>query len=197
MQDLLHVLEAQVPPHLAHSQLNSRRPAAVEKQTQASIGWQGRAAAAVVALTEILYGASPAWQPAHTQTSISSVPHGSFSPRQNGNNTDQGNPSMAANDESANAQQKLNFGNSRHQPDVPASSADAPAASDRVLERLVVQVVDDFSSAGIWRLPTHADPDGPLDTAAGATPLTPQVTCLATALVAAVCMLASISPPLA
>lgn len=194
VQDLLHVLEAQVPPHLAHSQLNSRRHAAVGKQTQASIGWQGRAAAAVVALTEVLYGASPAWQPAHTQNSTNPYPHGNSSLRPNGVSADQGNLGMAANDQSDNVQQKWNIGNTGHQPDMPASGVGASAASDRVLERLVVQVVDDFCSAGIWRLPTHADPDGPLDTAAGATPLMPQVSCLATALEVALCMVASISP---
>ena len=70
VQDLLQAFEAEVPPHLAQHQDRRSQLHITPTQPKAKVGWQGRAAASVVALTEVLYGASPAWQAAHGHSLI-------------------------------------------------------------------------------------------------------------------------------
>lgn len=64
-QHLLQIFEAQVPAQAAQnspysgSRISSRGS---EQNAAASPGWQGKAASAVVALSEVVFGASSAWQ---------------------------------------------------------------------------------------------------------------------------------------
>lgn len=60
-QDLLQLFEAQVPSQLAHTRLPIRGNHTADQTRPETEGWQGKAAAAVVALTELVYGASSAW----------------------------------------------------------------------------------------------------------------------------------------
>ncbi|KAL0037252.1 hypothetical protein WJX79_008456 [Trebouxia sp. C0005] len=137
VQDLLQVFEAQMPPQNTQSQASSSHTA-LGTEAQPSIAWQGRAAAAVVALTEVLYGASPAWQPA--QAPISGSPTSSDDSRR------------------------------RHNGGGSTSSSTAAVHGSGPLEQLVVQVLGDFSSADVWQLPTHVEPDASPEGSA----LTPQ-----------------------
>ena len=170
VQDLLQAFEAEVPPHL--SQANSgRHHTAVTIQTHPKPGWQGKAAAAVIALTELLYGASLS-HPSSNSITHSSDGHQGL--RHNHRNGDL--PSDKASGTQANSAEDC--GNTQagrlqqQQQEVPASSASGAGRDNGALEQLVAQVLDDFGSAGVWQLPTHVDPDAAMG-ASG--PLTPQV----------------------
>ena len=176
VQDLLQAFEAEVPPHL--SQANSgRHHTAVTIQTHPKSGWQGKAAAAVIALTELLYGASSVWQCTLSHPSGNSITHSSDSHQGLRHNDLNGNlPSDKASGTQANSAEDC--GNTQagrlqqQQQEVPASSASDAGRDNGALEQLVAQVLDDFGSAGVWQLPTHVDADAAIG-ASG--PLTPQV----------------------
>jgi hypothetical protein len=201
VQDLLQVFEAQTPPQHTQSQASSRRHTALSTEARPSIAWQGRAAAAVVALTEVLYGASPAWQPAQAQISSSPTSPDDSRRRRNGGRTCSTTangaktcstianggrtcsrtanggktcPSTAAGDEAVGGagQEGSRTGEEagRHGSE-SASDVGASVHGDGALEQLVVQVLGDFSSADVWQLPTHVEPDA----SPGGTALTPQV----------------------
>lgn len=176
VQDLLQVFEAQTPPQNTQSQASSRRHTALGTEAQPSIAWQGRAAAAVVALTEVLYGASPAWQPAQAQINGNSTSSDNSRRRRNGGGTCS---ATAAGDEAVSGARQEGSRNGeeagRHGNE-PASDAGAPVHDDEALEQLVVQVLSDFSSADVWQMPTHVEPDA----LPGGTTLTPQVSTIST-----------------
>ena len=179
VQDLLQVFEAQMPPQNTQSQASSRRHTALGTEAQPSIAWQGRAAAAVVALTEVLYGASPAWQPA--QAPISGSPTSSDDSRRRHNGGGSTSSSTAAGDEAVSdaAQQGSRNGENAERHGLePASDVGASVHGSGPLEQLVVQVLGDFSSADVWQLPTHVEPDASPEGSA----LTPQVNACSTCL---------------
>ncbi|DBA68248.1 TPA: hypothetical protein ACH3X2_013864 [Trebouxia sp. C0005] len=170
VQDLLQVFEAQMPPQNTQSQASSSHTA-LGTEAQPSIAWQGRAAAAVVALTEVLYGASPAWQPA--QAPISGSPTSSDDSRRRHNGGGSTSSSTAAGDEAVSdaAQQGSRNGENAERHGLePASDVGASVHGSGPLEQLVVQVLGDFSSADVWQLPTHVEPDASPEGSA----LTPQ-----------------------
>ncbi|KAL3144083.1 hypothetical protein ABBQ32_003877 [Trebouxia sp. C0010 RCD-2024] len=64
-QDLLDMFQAEVPAQAANGQPPPGRPTSSSQPEQdptANPGWQGKAASAVVALTEVVFGASASWQ---------------------------------------------------------------------------------------------------------------------------------------
>jgi len=171
VQDLLQVFEAQTPPQNTQSPASSRPHTALSAQARPSIAWQGRAAAAVVALTEVLYGASPAWQPA--QAHISGSPASSDDSRRQHNGGRTRSTTASGDEAVGNAGQEgiRNGEEAGHHGNESASDVGASVHGDGALEQLVVQVLGDFSSADVWQLPTHVEPDAlPVRTA-----LTPQV----------------------
>jgi len=191
VQDLLQVFEAQTPPQNTQSQASSRRHTALSTEARPSIAWQGRAAAAVVALTEVLYGASPAWQPAQAQISSNPTSSDDSRRRRNGGRTCSTTAnggrtcsttanggktcsSTAAGDEALSGARQQGVSNGeeagRHGNE-SASDVGASVHGDGALEQLVVHVLGDFSSADVWQLPTHVEPDA----SPGGTALTPQV----------------------
>lgn len=190
-----------MPPQNTQNPASSRRHTALSTEAQSSIAWQGRAAAAVVALTEVLYGASPAWQPAQAQISGSPTSSDDSRRRHNGartcstgatggktcsttanggktcSTTASGNricSTTAAGDEAvggAGQEGSRNGEEAGHHGNEPASDVGASLHGDGALEQLVVQVLGDFSNADVWQLPTHVEPDA----SPGGTTLTPQV----------------------
>ncbi|KAL0049229.1 hypothetical protein WJX82_009193 [Trebouxia sp. C0006] len=170
VQDLLQVFEAQTPPQNTQSPASSRPHTALSAQARPSIAWQGRAAAAVVALTEVLYGASPAWQPA--QAHISGCPASPDDSRRQHNGGRTRSTTASGDEAVGNARQEgiRNGEEAGHHGNESASDVGASVHGDGTLEQLVVQVLGDFSSADVWQLPTHVEPDAlPVRTA-----LTPQ-----------------------
>ena len=178
VQDLLQVFEAQTPPQNTQSQASNTYHTALGTEARPSTAWQGRAAAAVVALTEVLYGASPAWKPAQAQISSSPTTSDNSRRRHNGGRTCS---TTAAGDEAVDdaGQEGSRDGEDagRHGNE-PAPDVRASVHGGRVLEQLVVQVLGDFSSADVWQVPTHVEPDA----SPGGTALTPQVRTVSTCL---------------
>ncbi len=191
-----------MPPQNTQNPASSRRHTALSTEAQSSIAWQGRAAAAVVALTEVLYGASPAWQPAQAQISGSPTSSDDSRRRHNGartcstkatggktcSTTASGNricSTTAAGDEAvggAGQEGSRNGEEAGHHGNEPASDVGASLHGDGALEQLVVQVLGDFSNADVWQLPTHVEPDA----SPGGTTLTPQVSMISICLLCAV-----------
>ncbi|DBA77508.1 hypothetical protein WJX77_009976 [Trebouxia sp. C0004] len=170
VQDLLQVFEAQMPRQNTQSQATSRRDTAPGTEARPSIAWQGRAAAAVVALTEVLYGASPAWQPAQAQ--ISGNPTSPDSSRRQ-RNSGRACSTSAAGDEAigdAGQQGSRNGEDAGRHGSESASDVGASVHGGGALEQLVVQVLGDFSSADVWQMRTHVEPDA----LPGQNALTPQ-----------------------
>jgi len=168
VQHLLQAFEAHVPPHSAYRE-PSRNPTVLSRHAPPSVGWQRRAAAAVVTLTEVLYGASSAWQSPQARPLHDFPSHIKGSNRPN-SNSDSAGQGMAAENQSDSVRQKddRDVAGSQHQADVHEAAGSACG----MLEGLVVQVLNDFSRAGVWQLPTHLDIDAAVD---ASTPLTPQV----------------------
>ena len=167
-QDLLQIFEAEVPAQAAERQPPRRQTTSSDPDRPASPGWQGKAAAAVVALAEVLFGASALWQGTQQEqqqqqkkrdtSSQYSQLDSSFS------TTTAGDPMTA----------HASTDGKKSPHSLPSSDlADAAAHTDsNVLEPLVVQALDDFSNAGVWFLATHLDSDAAVP---GSTPLTPEV----------------------
>ena len=174
VQDLVQLFEAQVPPHLAQAPA-PRSITAASARSQPEPGWQGNAASAVVVLTEVLYGASSAWQPTHPKSlRPPTPPHSNHS--FNGPITDDDNLHKGQDPSSSTGQEhNMDGADSKVQSGLPASGGGAGLGVAGVLEQLVIQVLDDFSRAGVWQLPTHVNPDAAQDTCLT---LTPQVTAL-------------------
>lgn len=178
VQDLLQIFEAQTPPQNTQSPASSRRHTALGTEARPSIAWQGRATAAVVALTEVLYGASPVWQPAQAQIGSNPTSSGDSRRRRNGGRTCS---TTAAGDEAvsdAGQEGGTDGEDAGRHGNESASDVGASVHGDGALEQLVVQVLGDFSSADVWQMPTHVEPDA----SPGGTALTPQVSIKSTCL---------------
>lgn len=167
-QALLQIFEAQVPAQAAERQSPGRHISGSDLGMPASAGWQGKAASAVVALAEVVFGASASWQGTQQQQQ-----------------QQQGTPDFSQRDSPSTATQAAttsavpmtaHAGSDGREPlHSPPRSHPADVAihvDHNLLEPLVVQALDDISNAGVWSLATHIDPDA---TPPGNTPLTPQV----------------------
>ena len=171
-QDLLHVFEASVPFQAAERQPPRRQISKSDLDLPASPGWQGKAASAVIALAEVMFGASASWQGMQQQQqgklsncSQHSQVNSSFTATTATTSTiTDGDPTTA---------QTSTDGKSLPRRPPGSDLADAAIHIDSsVLEPLVVQALDDFSNAGVWSLATHLDPDAAVS---NSIPLTPQV----------------------
>ena len=164
-QALLQIFEAQVPAQSPGRHINSS-----DLDMPASAGWQGKAASAVVALAEVIFGASASWQGTQQQQQQQGTPDFSSQPSQHDSSTTATQAATSSDSGTAHA------GSDGREPLHSLSRshpADAAVHTDHgVLEPIVVQALDDFSNAGVWSLATHIDPDA---TPPGNTPLTPQV----------------------
>ena len=164
-QALVQIFEAQVPAQATKGQPSGRHINSSDLDMLASAGWQGKAASAVVALAEVVFGASASWQGAQQQQGG----HLDFS-RQHS----QYDSSFTANQEATTSADPITaHADSNGRESLHSAPTSRPADLDSgVLEPIVVQVLDDFSNAGVWSLATHMDPDA---TMPGNTLLTPQV----------------------
>ena len=205
VQDLLQVFEAQVPSQLAHTQPSVRRKHSADQTIPATQGWQGRAAAAVVALTELVYGASSAWHGTQQGQSIAkgntqscqseeaNTPTAAFGDLAASQSKEPSSPSVEHSMPDTNHHSKP--GTIQHMSNDVSSSSSSSSGKERqgtdlrsswswqtgssavhgdtgVLEQIVKQALDEFSSVGVWALATHVDPDAAVSTSG---PLTPQV----------------------
>ena len=168
-QDLLQIFEAQVPAQAAERQAPGRQTTSSDPDMPASAGWQGKAASTVVALAEVMFGASASWQ--GTQQQQQGKPDTSIQLNSSFTATTATTSTTTAGDPST-AHTSTDGKKSPHSP--PSSDlADAAAHTDsNFLEPLVVQALDDFSNSGVWSLATHLDLDAAVP---GNTPFTPQV----------------------
>lgn len=196
VQEVLQLFQAQLPPHLSHAADGNL---AVSSQGRASLGWQCKAASAVMVLSEVLFGASAAWdtaQPAgntpHPQQHESHRQHVSPEPQQpshqqSSSSHQQPSSSHISSRQQASSSQPHGGNQAQHThtsqqpkashpqgPADPAGSGEAARlrqAAHAELEGLVAKALEDFSSSGVWRLVTHQE----LDMNASQTPLlTPQ-----------------------
>ena len=178
VQHLLQIFEAQVPARAAERQPPRRQISNSDPDMPASPGWQGRAASAVVALAEIMFGASALWQGMQQQQQQQQGEASTCSQHSQLNSSLTATTATTSTTTAGDLMTAHVSTDGKKSPHRPPSSdlADAAVHTDsNLLEALVVQALDDFSSAGAWSLATHLDPDaaGP-----GQTPLTPQVRCV-------------------
>ena len=183
VQDLLQAIEAELPDALAQRQVPRRQSLVTSPSTelsQTSVGWQGRAAAAVVALTEVIFGASPAWQAMSARAVTKPAADGSSSSSGSDSNTGSsvtphdfahtrsreaatGETHIAngvrqvSNDQNSAAMQQQHQQHQQRQQ--KQQQQDTDVSQFLALERMIEQAIDVFSSAGVWQLPTHLDPD--------------------------------------
>ena len=189
VHELLHLFQTQVPSQLAQP----TRP--TQKQALAvwggpDAGWQCKAASAVIALCEVLYGCSsaghlgaPSQQPIpaplpglHQQQPQHAKPHehNPCSIRQQ-TSTTQHHTTRHNNPQQHPAQFQQTAPQPRQQiHHLRVSDHQLPhnVYANAELEQLIAKVLEEFSSAGVWSLPTHQDPD------LQNTTLTPQASCL-------------------
>lgn len=186
--ELLHLFQDQVPSQLAQPTHPTQKQAlAVRGGPDA--GWQCKAASAVIVLCEVLYGCScagrlgaPSQQPIpaplsglHQQQPQHAKPHehnpctrqqtSTIQHHTTQHNTPQQHPTQSQETACQPQQQVHHVRIFDHQlPQIVYNNAE--------LEQLIAKALEEFSSAGVWSLPTHQDTD------LQNTVLTPQASCL-------------------
>ena len=202
VQDLLELFQAQLPSQLMLRPAPARQDSKLmQGSQQAAAGWQGRAASAVVALTEVMYGASASWQdtqqsttsgldqsphsagtslPVSEQDRETSKPHQCSTAKASPTGPTINSHSVAKKSSSSSGSRNSSScvdGSSRQDDDIHTSSPNQSENADghgltQQLEQIVLQVLDDFSCGGVWALATHVDSDAAVPATAS---LTPQV----------------------